>query len=344
MAENHQLAWFWQSVITICEAMEILARRHAEKAAEMASRESDPIRRRELETVAQVCEWVAVNPPRTFHEALQLIWFSQIALYMEANAPSYSPGRMDQYMYPFYKVDCDQGILDKQKALELLECLWVKLAEQVWYQTENSAKYFAGYTAFQNLCVGGITPDGRDAVNELSYMILDATAKVQLCQPSLSVRINRKNPEQFFRKVAEVTRLGTGFPAIHNDEIGIKMLMKKGISAPEARNWCIVGCVEPNLPGKLSQWSSSGHYNLASAVEFALTDGVHLKSGRRLGLQTGNPRDFKDYQAFEAAVMAQIKDQIRHFTISSHIIETLYQELLPMPLASTLMLNCIGKL
>jgi formate C-acetyltransferase len=291
--------------------------------------------------MASVCDWVAVNPPRTFHEALQLIWFSQIALYMEANAPSYSPGRMDQYMNPYYQADCQKGILDKDHAQELLECLWVKLAEQVWYQTENSAKYFAGYTAFQNLCVGGITPEGRDAVNDLSYMILDATARVKLCQPSLSVRLNRKNPEQFFRKVAEVTRLGTGFPAIHNDDIGIKMLMKKGVTAAEARNWCIVGCVEPNLPGKLSQWSSSGHYNLASAVEFALTNGVHLKSGKRLGLETGDPGEFKDYKTFEAAVMAQIKDQIRHFTISSHIIETLHQELLPLPLASALMMNCI---
>ena len=341
VAENVPKSWFWQSVIIVCEAMEVLARRHAAKAAALAGLESDPLRRIELEKIAEVCEWVAVHPPRTFHEALQLIWFSQIALYMEANAPSYSPGRMDQYLYPFYKTDCAQGILDKETAQELLECLWVKLAEQVWYQTENSAKYFAGYTAFQNLCVGGVTPDGRDAVNELSYMILDATANVQLCQPSLSVRINRKNPEQFFRKVAEVTRLGTGFPAIHNDEIGIKMLMKKGVSPAEARNWCIVGCVEPNLPGKLSQWSSSGHYNLASAVEFALTDGVHLKSGKCLGLRTGDPLDFKDYHAFEDAVIAQIKDQIRHFTISSHIIETLHQELLPMPLASTLMLNCI---
>ncbi|MDA3834219.1 MAG: glycyl radical protein [Spirochaetales bacterium] len=343
LAETHQKVWFWQSVNIVCEAMEILAHRHAEKAMEMASRESNPIRRRELENMALVCDWVAANPPRTFHEALQLIWFSQIALYMEANAPSYSPGRMDQYMYPFYKTDCDQGILDKEGAKELLECLWVKLAEQIWYQTENSAKYFAGYTAFQNLCVGGITPNGRDAVNELSYMILDTTARVQLCQPSLSVRINRKNPEQFFRKVAQVTRLGTGFPAIHNDDIGIKMLMKKGVSAPEARNWCIVGCVEPNLPGKLSQWSSNGHYNLASAVEFVLTNGVHLKSGRQLGLQTGNPCTFKSYEEFETAVITQIKDQIRHYTISSHIIETLHQELLPMPLASSLMLNCIEK-
>mgnify|MGYP006410508023 FL=1 len=343
LAENHQKAWFWESAIIVCEAIEILARRHAEKAMEMALEETDPDRCLELKNMAKVCDWVATNPPRTFHEALQLIWFSQIALYMEANAPSYSPGRMDQYMYPYYKTDCDQGLLNKETAQELLECLWVKLAEQVWYQTENSAKYFAGYTAFQNLCVGGVTSNGRDAVNELSYMILDATARVQLCQPSLSVRINRKNPEQFYRKVAQLIRLGTGFPAVHNDDVGIKMLMKKGVTAPEARKWCIVGCVKPNLPGKLSQWSSSGHYNLATAVEFALTNGVHLKSGRQLGLQTGNPCTFKSYEEFETAVITQIKDQIRHYTISSHIIETLHQELLPMPLASTLMLNCIEK-
>ena len=332
--------YFLEAVVISCEAMGILARRHAE-AALAAAASAAPERAAELQRVAAACDRVAEERPRTFHEALQLIWFAQMSLMMELNAPSYSPNRMDQYLYPFYEADVRSGRLAREEAQELLECLWVKLAEQCWILNTNCSQYFAGYTAFQNVTVGGVKADGEDATNELSYMLLQASMDVRLNQPSLAVRLHRNCPEEFLLKVCELSRLGTGFPAIHNDEVGIRALLRKGVTTEEARDWCLVGCVEPNLPGKLHQWSDYGHYNFGSAIEFALFNGEHLLSGRRLGLETGDPNDFATFEEFEAAVMAQLAEQIRHIAIQGHVTEALHRELLPCPLASSLMLDCI---
>ena len=332
--------YFLEAVVISCEAMGALARRHAE-AARAAAASAAPDRAAELERVAAACDWVAEKPPRTFHEALQLLWFSQLSLMMELNAPSYSPNRMDQYLYPYYADDVRSGELGPRAAQELLECLWIKLAEQCWILNTNCSQYFAGYTAFQNVTVGGVKADGEDATNDLSYMLLQASMDVRLNQPSLAVRLHRNCPEEFLLKVCELSRLGTGFPAIHNDEVGIKALLRKGVTTEEARDWCLVGCVEPNLPGKLHQWSDYGHYNFGSAVEFALFNGEHLLSGRTLGLETGDPNGFATFEEFEAAVMAQLAEQIRHIAIQGHVTEALHRELLPCPLASSLMLDCI---
>jgi formate C-acetyltransferase len=174
-------------------------------------------------------------------------------------------------------------------------------------------------------------------------MMLQASMDVRLNQPSLAVRLHRNCPEEFLLKVCELSRLGTGFPAIHNDEVGIKALLRKGVTTEEARDWCLVGCVEPNLPGKLHQWSDYGHYNFGSAIEFALFNGEHLLSGRRLGLETGDPNEFETFEEFEAAVMAQLSEELRHIAVQGHVTEALHRELLPCPLASSLMLDCIDN-
>ena len=332
---------FLKAVILCCEGMAILGKRHAEKAKEMAKKEN-PKRRAELEKIAEVCNWVPANPPRTFHEALQTIWFVQIGLFIELNAPSYSIGRFDQFMYPYYKKDVKERRLTKEHAQGLLECLWIKLSEQCWCLSNNSAYYFSGgANTFQNLTVGGVTPDGKDATNELSFMCIQATMDVRLSQPSLAVRLHKLCPEEFLLKVCELIRLGTGFPAVHNDEIGIKMLLRKGARMEEARDWCLVGCVEPNLGGKLHQWSDVGHYNFGSAVEFALTNGIHIMTGKRLGLETGDPRAFKTFEEFKEAAKEQLAYQIRNIVISSHIIEKAHSELCSCPLASSLVLDCV---
>ena len=339
---SDEKGYFLQAVVISCEAMGILARRHAEAARELATT-STPERAAELERVAEVCEWIATEPPRTFHEALQLIWFAQMSLMMELNAPSYSPNRMDQYLYPYYEADVLAGDVSHDEAQELLECLWVKLAEQCWILNTNCSQYFAGYTCFQNVTAGGVKGDGEDATNDVSYMMLQASMDVRLNQPSLAVRLHRNCPEEFLLKVCELSRIGTGFPAIHNDEVGIKALLRKGVTTEEARDWCLVGCVEPNLPGKLHQWSDYGHYNFGSAVEFALFNGEHLLSGRKLGLATGDANDFETFEEFEAAVMAQLAEQLRHIAIQGHVTEALHRELLPCALASALMLDCIDN-
>ena len=339
---NEEKVYFLQAVIISTEAMGILARRHADAARELAT-SSTPERAAELQKIAEVCDWIATEPPRTFHEALQLVWFAQFSLMMELNAPSYSPNRMDQYLFPYYEAALQSGELTHEGAQELLECLWIKFAEQCWILNFNCCQYFAGYQGFFNVTAGGVKADGEDATNAVSTMMLQATMDCRLNSPSLAVRLHRNCPEEFLLKVVELARLGTGFPAVHNDEVGIKALLRKGVTTEDARDWCLVGCVEPNLPGKLHQWSDYGHYNFGSAVEFALFNGEHLLSGRKLGLETGDPNDFETFEEFEAAVMAQLANELRHIAIQGHVTEALHRDLLPCALASSLILDCIDN-
>ena len=341
--EDFEKQDFWKAVVISCDGFEILFKRHADAARELAAVTDDAARKAELLQIAENCDWIASEPPATYHQALQMVYFIFVALYMEGNAGGYSPGRLDQFLLPFYRKDKEAGILDDEKALELLGCLWVKFGEQIWYWNEPAATHYAGFCAFQNVCIGGITPDGVDAVNELTYLMLQATIDVQMVQPSLSVRLSRKNPEDYFRKIAELVQTGSGFPAIHNDEVGIQMLMKKGIPAHEARDWVSVGCVEANLPGKMSQWSSAGHYNMGSAIEFALTNGVHLKTGKKLGLSTGDPKKFASYDEFKEAVYAQFENLLHHFSTSQNLLERLHLQYLPNPIASIVLLDCVAE-
>ncbi len=329
------------SIILTCEGMEILGQRHAEEAEKLAASEKDEIRKKELLEIAERCRWVGVNPPRTFAEACQLIWFTQVGLYCELSAPSYSLGRFDQYMNPLLQADIKNGITTKEESLELLECLWVKMAEQIWYMSLEGAKYYSGYTAFQNTMVGGIDKDGNDAVNDVSYMALTATREVRLCQPPISVRVNRKNPDEFLKAVAETVKVGTGYPAVHADSVGMENLKKKGIPEDEAWNWCALGCVEPSLPGKLHQWSTSASWNFGAAVEFVLTNGVHRQSGGHYGVQTGDINTFKSFDDFYDAVKEQIAYMIRQSNIYSNITEIAQKELCPAPLASMLIEGCV---
>ena len=339
---NYEKRDFWQAAVIVNEGLRILCRRHAEAAEALAARESDPIRKAELLNIASDCAFLADNPPATFRQALQQIHFLFMGLYMESNAGGYSPGRMDQYLYPYYLRDRAEGILDDATALELIECFWIKSNDAVWYWDEAGIKHYAGYCSFQNVCLGGLDREtGQDGVNELTYLMLKATIDLQMVQPSVSVRLSKKNPEDYFLKIAELVRTDSGFPAIYNEEVGLKMLMKKGVPLEKAWDWSCIGCVEPLMPGKTSQWSSAGHYNLAAAVEFALTNGVHRKSGKRIGLETGNPEAFATYEVFKAAVYAQLDRLIRQFSISQNLIERLQQQFFPNPLISMSILDCV---
>ena len=334
---------FWQAAAIACEGMETLAARYADEAERLAAKEADAARAAELRGIAESCRRLAGGPPLTFRDALQQVYFTLCGLFIEGNGGGYSIGRLDQYLYPFYLREREAGLLSDEAAQELLECLWIKLGEQLWYQTEESARDYAGYCPFHNLCVGGVDADGNDAVNPLSYMMLDATIHVRMAQPSLSVRLSCKNPEEFFLKVAECVQTGTGFPAIHSDEVGTMMVMRKGVPSRVARDWALHGCVEPDVPGMTSQWTSGGHYNLASAIEFALTQGVHLKTGEQVGLRTPDPASFRTFDDFRKAVYAQLGHIIRHFSIVMSLFERLHLEHLPLPLASLVTLDCVEK-
>lgn len=313
---------YLKALLISAEGICDMAERYAEEAERLAAEETDNTREKELRIIAEVCRRVPKYPARTFQEAVQSFYFYQISIFMEQNAAAYNPGRMDQYLYPYYKADMESGRISQDEAQELLECLWVKFSEPCVFQDATTARYSAGYPMFQNTCVGGVTVDGRDAVNDLSYMILEATMDVQLYQPSLTVRYSMaKNPNKFLRKIVELIRLGTGFPAFHNDDMGIRMLMNKGIPLKEALDWNPGGCVETNLEGRLRHYSAFADINLGGIIEFAMTNGINRKSGRKVSVETGDPISFADYEAFKEAVKEHLRYSIRACVKGSHVID-----------------------
>lgn len=323
------------------EGIVILAERYADEAERMAKDEADFQRRKELLEIAAICRRVPANPARTFYEAMQSVYLYHICTFMEQNAASYNPGRMDQYLWPYYKADIETGHITPDRAQELFDCLWVKYAEPCLFQDATTAEYASGYNMFQNVCAGGIDENGQDAVNDLSYMILQATMDVRLYQPSLSVRYNLgKNPNKFLRKIVELIKLGTGFPAFHNDEVGIRMMQNKGVPLREAYNWNPCGCVETNLMGKLKGYTAIADVNLGSILEFVLLNGVQRKSGMKIGIETGDPREFMNYDEFAAAAKKQLAYVIRKVVEANNILDQIWDDR-PVPAASLTFEECI---
>ena len=340
---DYEKGIYLDALLVVAEGMVTLAERYAIEAERLAGLEKDAKRRAELETIAATCRQVPAKPARTFREAMQSFYFYQICIFMEQNAAAYNPGRMDQYLYPYYKADLEAGRITPEEAQELFDCLWVKFSEQCLFQDEKSAEYASGYPMFQNLCAGGVDRKGQDAVNDLSYMIIQATMDTQLYQPSLSVRYNMaKNPNSFLRKIVDLMVLGTGFPAFHNDEVGIRMLMNKGIPIREALDWNPGGCVETNLAGKLRGYSALADINLGSVVEFTMLNGKCRKSGKLAGAQTGDPATFTTFDDFMAALKAQLHYVIKTVVKASHIIDEICMER-PVPALSISFEECIDS-
>ncbi len=332
---------YLHSLLIVVEGMRILARRYADEARKLAAAEQNSARRDELLEIARICARVPAEPAAGFHEALQSLYFYQICIFMEQNAASYNPGRMDQYLWPYLQKDISEGNLSREEAQELLGCLWVKFSEPCLFQDKVTAEFAAGYPMFQNVCVGGVDRTGGDAVNELSSMIIQATMDVQLYQPSLSIRYNlAKNPGSFLRKVVELISLGTGFPAFHNDEIGIRMLMNKGIPLREAFDWNPCGCVETNLEGRLRHYTALADINLGSVVEFVLLDGKCRKTGEQASVSTGDPRRFEDFSAFFEAMKKQFAHITRAVVKGNHVIDDVSLNR-PCPALSLTFRECI---
>ncbi len=339
--EHTENIYFLKSVIIACDAMVLLGKRYAKRAKQMAAKASDPVRQKELLTIAEVCTKIPGQPPETFYEALQMVWFGQVAHFLEENAPSFSPGRIDQYFLPYYQKDLAGGILTEGGARELLYCFLLKFNEIPWLLNEFASMYYAGYMAFQNICVGGQKPHGGDATNELSYMILDCAQHLQLYQPSFAARIHNKSPQTYLNKIGEVVKTGIGFPANHFDDTTIKMLLSYGVDPADAKDYCLVGCVEPGISGRLYQWSAVCLTNFPIAVEFALTNGVQLVSGNKLGLETGDPESFLTFEDFEAAVKKQLSHLMRITAITTVITQQAHRDHLPKPIVSGVMDGCV---
>lgn len=333
--------YYLQSILTAAQGIKILSNRYADEAERLAGIETNENRKAELLEIAGICRHVPENPARTFREALQSLFIYQTCIIMEQNAASYNPGRLDQYLWPYYKADIEAGRITPETAQELLDCLWIKFSETCLFQDAVTAEFAAGYPMFQNVCVGGVNCTGKDAVNELSYLILQATMDVQLYQPSLSVRYNMaKNPNSFLKKVVELISMGTGFPAFHNDEVGIRMVMNKGIPLREAYDWNPCGCVETNLEGRLRHYTALADINLGGMIELALTNGINRKSGKRVSVQTGDAASFKSYDEFLEAVKEQLRYAVRAVVKGSHVIDEICMNR-PVPALSLSFKECI---
>lgn len=335
--------YFYKSVIDTTEGVMIYAKRMSDYAAELAARETDQARKAELLKISEVNAWVPAHKPRTFWEAIQSVWTIESLLVVEENQTGMSIGRVDQYMYPFYKADKDAGRLSDFEAFELAGCMLIKMSEMMWITSEGGSKFFAGYQPFVNMCVGGVTRDGKDAVNELTYLLMDAVRHVKIYQPSLAARIHNKSPQKYLKKIVDVVRAGMGFPACHFDDAHIKMMLSKGVSIEDARDYCLMGCVEPQKSGRLYQWTSTAYTQWPICIELVLNHGVPLSYGRQVCPDMGDLGRFKTFEEFDAAVKDEIKYVTKWTSVATVISQRVHKDLAPKPLMSVMYEGCMEK-
>ncbi len=332
---------FLRAVITSCEAAIIYAKRYAALARETAAKTSDPKRREELLTIARNCENVPENGATSFWEACQSFWFVQQLLQIESSGHSISPGRFDQYMYPYYKKDLDSGKITREDAQELIDCIWVKLNDLNKCRDAASAEGFAGYSLFQNLIVGGQNADGLDVTNDLSFMCITASMHVLLPQPSLSIRVWNNSPHELLIHAAELTRTGVGLPAYYNDEVIIPSLMSRGLTLQDAREYNIIGCVEPQRSGKTEGWHDAAFFNMCRPLELVFSNG--MDKGELVGVRTGDVAEMKTFDEFYDAYKKQMNYAISLLVNADNAIDVAHAQRCPLPFLSGMIEDCIGR-
>lgn len=325
-----------------CEAVITYARRYARFALEMLEKETDENRKRELAIIARNCSRVPENGASNFYEACQSFWFVQMLLQVESSGHSISPGRFDQYMYPYYKKDIESGEITKEFAQELLDCIWVKLNDLNKIRDAASAEGFAGYSLFQNLIAGGQNIYGEDATNDLSYMCLEATLHVMLPAPSMSVRVWNKSPHDFLIKAAKVTRTGVGLPAYYNDEVIIPSLLSRGLTIEDARDYGIIGCVEPQKAGKTWGWHDAAFFNMCRVLELTFSNGRDT-DGTQVGIASGDIDTFKTFDDFFEAYKKQMKYCISLLVNADNAIDVAHAERCPLPYLASMVDDCIKR-
>ena len=341
--EDIDKIYFYKSVIDTTEGVMIYARRLSEYAAQLAAKERNPRRKQELLEISRVNARVPAHQPSSFWEAIQGVWTIESLLVVEENQTGMSIGRVDQYMYPFYREDIDSGRLTDYEAFDLAGCMLIKMSEMMWITSEGGSKYFAGYQPFVNMCVGGVTREGKDATNDLTYLLMDAVRHVKVYQPSLATRVTNKSPQKYLEKIVDVIRAGMGFPACHFDDTQIKMMLAKGISMEDSRDYCLMGCVEPQKSGRLYQWTSTAYTQWPICIELTLNGGVPLHYGKQVCPDLGPLSQYKTYEEFDAAVKTQIKYITKQSSIATVISQRVHRELAPKPLMSIMFEGCMEK-
>jgi formate C-acetyltransferase len=329
---------FLNAVTVSCGAVISFAERFAVLAEEMAERAVDDLKKTELLNVAAHCRRVPAHAARTFHEALQSVWFIHLAMQIESNGHGMSLGRFDQYLYPFLGKDRENGTIDEGKAIELLECFWLKCCEINKVRKWTSTEFKSGYPMFQTLTIGGQDIKGFDATNELSFLSLKATRNLRVTQPTVVVRIHNKTPENFLEACVETMVLhGGGLPGFFNDEVAIPSMMSVGVNLEDARNWAVVGCSEPTVPGKHAPVTGGVLYiSLLKLLELALNDGKNLLTGNRLCPGMGNLADFANFDQVMEAYNIQNRFYAKLIAVLSNIAALTYAELTPTPFLSSI--------
>lgn len=337
---------FLEAMVTVCDAIVLWANRHADKAEEMAAEETDPVRKKELLEIAKRCRRVPEYPARNFREAVQAQWFTQMFSRLEQKTGAIvSNGRMDQYLYPFYKKDLEEGTLTEEEAMETLECLWVMMAQftDLCFSPTGGA-FQEGYAHWEAVTIGGQTRDGLDATNDLTYLFLRSKREFPLNYPDLAARIHASSPERYIREVVETIKQGSGYPKLFNDEEIILNLVSQGAPLEDAYDYAASGCAEVRMPNRDTFTGAHPYINLASVLEMVLYNGKTYKTGDEiLGFQTGDPTKFSTYEEFWNAYEAQLTNLLRHALIQEYSIIRLRPNHFACPLNSVLHDLCMAS-
>jgi len=333
-----------KAMLICADALVRFAARHAEKAQEMAKSEPDPIRKDELQKIAEICLHIPSHAPSTFWEALQYYWFVHLGVTTELNTwDSFDPGRLDQHLYPFYVKGLADGSLTPALAEELLECFWVKFNNQPAPPKVGVTAAESGtYQDFAQINLGGVRPDGSDGVNDLTYLLLDVVEEMRLIQPSASIQVSKKNPDRFIKRAAKIIRTGFGQPSIFNTDTIIQELVRQGKTLEDARLAGTSGCVESGAFGK-ENYTLTGYFNLPKILEITLNNGLDVRTGKRIGLKTGEAAQFARFEDLLAAYEKQLNHFIDIKIRGNNVIERLYATYMPSPFLSILIDDCIKK-
>ncbi|MBC8248718.1 MAG: glycyl radical protein [Anaerolineales bacterium] len=331
--------------MNICaDALIRFAERHAEKALELAQQEADPQRKKELDRIAEVCSHVPAHAPRDLWEALQYYWFVHLGVTTELNPwDSFNPGRLDQHLYPFYQKGLEEGTLTRQQAEELLQCFWIKFNNQpAPPKVGVTAAESNTYTDFAQINLGGMKEDGSDGVNELTYLILDVVEEMRLLQPSASIQVSKKGPDRFIKRAAKIIRTGFGQPSVFNADLIVQELVRQGKSLADARNGGTSGCVETGAFGKENN-NLTGYFNMPKVLEITLNNGVDPRTGKRIGLETGDPTQFETFEQLFEAYRKQLNYFVDIKVRGNNVVERLYASYIPAPFLSLLVDDCIAS-
>lgn len=334
---------FYESVILVMEGTQNFMMRYHDLLMEYANNETDEEKKENMILVAQNCKNISIAPPQSFHEAVQSLWFLFVILHMESNASSFSPGRMDKFLYPFYEKDIQLGKLDNQKALEIIESLWLKFNEIVYMRNSHSAKFFAGFPIGFNIAIGGQDENGNDYSNELSFLCLKAQEHLGLPQPNLSVRLHKKTDDKILKEAIRVVAKGSGMPQFFNDEAVIPSMLEIGIEEKDARDYAIVGCVELTTQGNNLGWSDAAMFNLNKTLEVTLTGGKCLLTGEQIAENYGNITTYNTFEELEEAFKKHIDYFMDKMILACEEVEKAHIELLPSPFLSSVIDNCMEK-